>query len=71
MNWLANRRREVVGFFVDDAFLGVGAITAVLAAGLCRLILPGRPLAAGAVLACGSLLALILSVARAAALRPR
>ena len=66
MNWLANRRREVIGFFVDDAFLGLGTLAAVLAAGLCRLVLPGRPLAAGAILACGSLLALVLSVARAA-----
>jgi hypothetical protein len=71
MNWLANRRREIVGFFVDDAFLGLGAVGAVLAAALCRLILPGRPLAAGAILAGGCLLALVLSVARAVAVRPR
>ena len=71
MKWLAKLRRDVVGFFVEDAFLGGGAMAAVLAAALCRLLLPGRPLAAGAILACGSLLALILSIARAGAARPR
>ena len=69
MSLPANLRRHVVGFFIDDAFLGAGTAAVVLAAGLCRMILPGRPLAAGALLAGGCLLALILSVARAVAAR--
>lgn len=66
MSWFAPLRRQVIGFFVDDAFLGLGTVLAVLAAALCRGLLGGRPLVAGALLACGCLLALTLSVARAA-----
>ncbi len=66
MNSLAALRRRVIGFFVDDPFLGVGTVVAVLAAALCRALLTGRPLVAGALLAGGCLMALTLSVARAA-----
>jgi hypothetical protein len=66
MNWLGRLIRRGVGFFVDDAFLGAGTVLAVAAAALCRVLMNGRPLLAGAVLAGGCFLALTLSVARAA-----
>ena len=59
--------RAVVGFFVDDAFLGLATMLSVGVAALCRLAVGHRPLIAGALLAGGCLLALTLSVARAAA----
>ena len=67
MNWLAILARKLAGFFIDDAFLGVGTVLSVIAAALCRAVLNGRPLVAGALLAGGCLLALTLSVAKAAA----
>jgi hypothetical protein len=66
MTGLAAFGRKVAGFFVDDAFLGGATVTSVLAAALCRAVLSGRPLVAGALLTGGCLLALTLSVARAA-----
>jgi hypothetical protein len=71
MTWLAPLGRKLIGFFVDDAFLGAAILTTVFVAAACRGILPGRPLVAGAMLAGGCLLALTLSVARAAAAPPR
>ncbi|MDB5448807.1 MAG: hypothetical protein JWQ97_4124 [Phenylobacterium sp.] len=71
MTRLARLRRAAFGFFVDDAFLGLGTAATLLAAVLCRALLHGRPLAAGAILAGGCLLALTLSVARAAAAHRR
>lgn len=67
MSALTSFRRQVVGFFVDDAFLGGATLMTLVVAVLCRVVLPGRPLVAGALLAGGCLLALTLSVARAAA----
>jgi hypothetical protein len=61
--------RKVVGFFVDDAFLGAATLISVAVAALCRELLKGRPLVAGALLAGGCLVALTLSVARAGARR--
>jgi hypothetical protein len=61
--------RRVIGFFVNDAFLGAGIVVTILAAALCRVLAPGRPLLAGALLAGGCLLAVTLSVARAASAR--
>ena len=66
MSRFASIRRKVIGFFVDDAFLGVATVMVVVAAALCRELLKGRPLVAGAVLAGGCLMALALSLARAA-----
>jgi hypothetical protein len=66
MNPLVQFGRKVAGFFVDDAFLAAAVVVTVLVAGLSRLVLSGRPLLAGALLAGGCLLALTLSVARAA-----
>jgi hypothetical protein len=63
---LASLGRKVVGFFVDDAFLGAAILGTVLATALCRLVLGARPLLAGALLAGGCLMALTLSIARAA-----
>jgi hypothetical protein len=63
---LAPLGRKLIGFFVDDAFLGAGILATVLAAGLCRLLLGAWPLLAGALLAGGCLLSLTLSIARAA-----
>jgi hypothetical protein len=67
MNLLAPFGRKVTGFFVDDAFLGGAIVVSVLVAILCREVLSGRPLIAGALLTGGCLLGLALSVARAAA----
>ncbi len=69
MNPLASLARKATGFFVDDAFLGAGTVISVIAAALCRGLLGGRPLIAGALLAGGCLVALTLSVARAATAR--
>jgi hypothetical protein len=66
MNRLAPLGRKVAGFFVDDAFLGGATVMSVLVASLCRAALSTRPLIAGALLACGCVMALTLSVARAA-----
>ena len=71
MNSLAPIGRKVAGFFVDDAFLGGATVMSVIVAILCRAVLSGRPLIAGALLAGGCLLALTLSVARAAAVAPK
>jgi hypothetical protein len=71
MSWFAALRREVVGFFVDDAFLGVATVLVVAAAVLCRALLKGYPLVAGALLAGGCVVALALSVARAAGARSK
>jgi hypothetical protein len=60
---------RVIRFFVNDAFLGAGIVVTILAAALCRVLAPGRPLLAGALLAGGCLLAVTLSVARAASAR--
>lgn len=67
MNPLAPLVRKAATFFVDDAFLGAAIVATVTAASLCRILLGGRPLLAGALLAGGCLVALTLSVARAAA----
>jgi hypothetical protein len=71
MSALASVRRKAIGFFVDDAFLGVATIVTVVLATLCREVSKGRPLVAGALLAGGCLVALTLSVARAAVARGR
>ena len=63
---LSALRRQLIGFFVDDAFLGLATVLTVVAASLCRGLLSGRPLVAGALLLGGCLVALLLSVARAA-----
>jgi hypothetical protein len=70
MSPLAPIGRKVIGFFVDDAFLGAATVMTVIAAAACRLVLAGRPLIAGALLTGGCLLALTLSVVRAAATAP-
>jgi hypothetical protein len=67
MSPLAPLARKAVAFFVDDAFLGAAIVATVTAASLCRILMGGRPLLAGALLAGGCLVALTLSVARAAA----
>jgi hypothetical protein len=69
MSWPTLLARRVARFFVDDAFLGAGTVLAVLVASLCRVLLTGRPLVAGSLLAGGCLLALTLSIARAATTR--
>jgi hypothetical protein len=70
MTPFASVGRKALNFFVDDAFLGAGTVATVLAAAVCRALLSAHPLIAGAVLAGGCLLALTLSVARAAAAKP-
>ncbi len=70
MNALARLGRKLAAFFVDDALLGGVTVVSVLVATLCRELVGGRPLVAGSLLAGGCLLALTLSVARAAAASP-
>ncbi|HEY0436780.1 MAG TPA: hypothetical protein VGC92_09080 [Phenylobacterium sp.] len=67
MTLFASLGRRALNFFVDDAFLGAGTVATVLAAAGCRALLSARPLITGALLAAGCILALTLSVARAAA----
>jgi hypothetical protein len=57
--------RELVGLFVDDGSLALHLVVVVAAAGVCSALLPGYPLAAGAILLLGSLAALLANVARA------
>jgi hypothetical protein len=71
MNALAPLFRKAVAFFVDDAFLGAGTVMTVVLAALCREVLKGYPLVAGALLAGGCVMALTLSVVRAARARRR
>ena len=71
MSRFASLRRKAIGFFVDDAFLGVATVLTVVISALCRELLKGRPLVAGTLLVAGCLLALTLSVARAASARRR
>ncbi len=66
MTLFASLGRRALNFFVDDAFLGAGTVATVLAAAACRALLSARPLIAGGLLAVGCVLALTLSVARAA-----
>jgi uncharacterized membrane protein YdjX (TVP38/TMEM64 family) len=65
MTALTKVLRELAGLFVDDGALALTIIAIVVLAGMVAVLLPGVPLAAGAVLLFGCLAALLWSVARA------
>ena len=66
MNAVVSILRELAGLFVDDGSLALAILTVVAVAGIVSTLLPGIPLAAGAILLFGCLGALIVNVARAA-----
>ncbi|MEH2560751.1 hypothetical protein [Bradyrhizobium sp. AZCC 2289] len=66
MTVLTNALRELAGLFVDDGALALVIIAVVVLAGMVATLMPGAPLAAGAILLFGCLAALLASVARAA-----
>jgi hypothetical protein len=57
--------RELVGLFVDDGALALAILAVVGLAALLVVLLPGEPLAAGAVLLFGCLGVLLASTLRA------
>ena len=65
MTALTNVLRELAGLFVDDGALALTIIAIVVLAGIVAMLMPGVPLAAGAILLFGCLAALLSSVARA------
>jgi len=62
MSALATVLRELAGLFVDDGALALAIIAVVALAGMMTALMPGLPLAAGAVLLFGCLGALLLNV---------
>ena len=56
---------ELVGLFIDDGSLAIAILTVVLLSGFLAIVLPGMPLAAGAVLLFGTLGVLLANVIRA------
>ena len=57
--------RELAGLFVDDGSLALAILSVIALAGIFSTLLPGIPLAAGAILLFGCLGALLVNVARA------
>jgi hypothetical protein len=66
MTALLSVLRELAGLFIDDGALALAIIAIVVLAGIVAMLMPGVPLAAGAILLFGCLAALLSSVARAA-----
>jgi hypothetical protein len=64
MTILANALRELVGLFVDDGALALAIIAIVALAGIMAMLMPGVPLAAGAILLFGCLAVLLASAVR-------
>ena len=62
---LANVLRELVGLFVDDGALAFAIIAIVALAGIMAMLMPGVPLAAGAILLFGCLAVLLANAVRA------
>ena len=62
---LANVLRELVGLFVDDGALALAIIAIVALAGIMAMLMPGVPLAAGAVLLFGCLAVLLANTVKA------
>jgi hypothetical protein len=65
MNMLVAMMRELLGLFVDDGSLALGVLAVVLLAAVSTALLPGLPLATGAILLLGCLGALLVNLARA------
>ena len=66
MNMLVLILRELAGLFVDDGSLALAILAVVVLAGVLATLMPGFPLAAGAVLLFGCLGVLLANVTRAA-----
>jgi hypothetical protein len=58
--------RELAGLFVDDGWLALAILAVVACAGVLAALMPGFPLAAGAILLFGCLGVLLANVTRAA-----
>jgi hypothetical protein len=65
MNAVVSVLRELAGLFVDDGSLALAILVVVAVAGSFSTLLPGIPLAAGAILLFGCLGVLLANVARA------
>ena len=65
MNMMVNVLRELMGLFVDDGALALAIVAIVVLAALVAALMPGLPLAAGAVLLVGCLGTLLLNVVSA------
>ena len=63
MNALATALRELIGLFVDDGSLALAIVAVIALAGMSATLMPGVPLAAGAILLFGCLGVLLASVA--------
>jgi hypothetical protein len=68
MNALVSACREVVGLFVDDGLFALAIVGVIVLAALLAILLPGVPLAAGALLLVGSLAVLLAECVRASRL---
>ena len=66
MNAIIDLLHGLTGLFIDDGALALAILAVVLLAAVLALLLPGVPLAAGAVLVVGCLSVLVANVARAA-----
>jgi hypothetical protein len=62
---LASVWRELAGLFVDDGALALAIVAVVLLAGILATLMPGIPLAAGAILLFGCLGVLFSNAVRA------
>jgi hypothetical protein len=65
MTALTKALHELAGLFVDDGALALSIIVVVVLAAIVSILMPDVPLATGAILLFGCLVALISSVARA------
>ena len=65
MNTLVAVFRELAGLFVDDGSLALAILAVVVLAAISATLMPGVPLAAGAILLLGCLGVLLANVARA------
>lgn len=65
MNALVAALRELIGLFVDDGALALAIVAVIVLAGISATLMPGVPLAAGAILLFGCLGVLLASAAAA------
>ena len=63
MKALAAAVRELIGLFVDDGSFALAIVAVIVLAGISAILMPGVPLAAGAILLFGCLGVLLASVA--------
>jgi hypothetical protein len=71
MNMVGAVLRELTGLFVDDGLLALEIVAVVLLSAASATLIPGVPLAAGAILLFGCLAVLLANVGRAAAMPSR